>query len=398
MVNVPLNKLSAEDRKFLDRQEDAAVPTAELPGVEGALRKPATVDARNQPLQEVVFQLAAPHKINVWFDFRTLADVGVPADTPITYQAKDQPLEDVLHNMLGPLQLDAYPVKNEVLVIASNYHLNVGRKHILGLYMETRVYVMKKKPAQWEDLKELRNQIMSQVSPGEWDRLGGAGTSYSHYTLSVLVVRNTYWVLREIEERFGQQLQRTHVGPLSFPTGLRVPDALLKPCTMEVHAMKLSEFATYLNNSFGLKCELDGQAMKDVGIPDDLPVSAVFRQVRLMTALDLVLGNCDLMYVIKEDGTLTITTPSAALSQLVSVDYPVGPLTNSGSGLPPDYTSLHQLIRNNVATDSWTDVGGAGSITLPTARQRQGTITIRQSLRIHVAVAEFLDQLRAAGR
>jgi hypothetical protein len=117
-----------------------------------------------------------------------------------------------------------------------------------------------------------------------------------------------------------------------------------------------------------------------------------------MTALDLVLGNCDLMYVIKEDGTLTITTPSAALSQLVSVDYPVGPLTNSGSGLPPDNASLHQLIRNNVAPTSWTDVGGAGSITLPTARQRQGTINIRQSLRIHVAVAEFLDQLRAAGR
>ena len=369
MVNVPLNKLSAEDRKFLDRQEDAAVPTAELPGVEGALRKPATVDARNQPLQEVVVQLAAQHKINVWIDFRSLADVGVPADTPITYQAKDQPLEDVLHNMLGPLHLDAYPVKNEVVVIASH---NIGwRKDILGLYMETRVYVMKKKPAQWEDVEELSNQIVSQVSPDEWDRVGGAGNSYPLYTLPALVVRNTYWVLREIEKRFGQQLQRTHVGPLSFPTGLRVPDALLKPCTMEVHAMKLSEFATYLNNSFGLKCELDGQAMKDVGIPDDLPVSAVFRQVRLMTALDLVLGNCDLMYVIKEDGTLTITTPSAALSQLVSVDYPVGPLTNSGSGLPPDNASLHQLIRNNVAPTSWTDVGGlAPSHCQPHVRDR----------------------------
>jgi hypothetical protein len=131
-------------------------------------------------------------------------------------------------------------------------------------------------------------------------------------------------------------------------------------------------------------------------------LNGTFTEVQLISALDRILGNAGLSWIVKDGVVMITTTAAAAQEPLISVDYRVGPLTysanNPASRANSDYDTLMSAIRDCVDVTSWTNFGGPGSIKPRAAREGQGTITVQQSWRGHWAVSQFLDQLRAASR
>lgn len=71
------------------------------------LRKPVSIDVRQQPLAEVLKLLARNHNLPLWLDEQNCRYEGVSLDAPITAQLSDVSLKDCLSSILSPLKLKA---------------------------------------------------------------------------------------------------------------------------------------------------------------------------------------------------------------------------------------------------------------------------------------------------
>ena len=70
------------------------------------------------PLADVVAYFREIHKINIEFDYRALAEVGIKPDVPVTRSLKDVTLHDALQLILSQLGL-AHVVQHGILLITS---------------------------------------------------------------------------------------------------------------------------------------------------------------------------------------------------------------------------------------------------------------------------------------
>jgi general secretion pathway protein D len=190
--------------------------------------------------------------------------------------------------------------------------------------------------------------------------------------------------------------------------------------------------------------------LSEAGIGEDQPLTSKFHDIRLKTWLELALEELELRYLVRDDVVL-ITSPEYAESRLevrvydcrdllampaplgaekllparpaagaamrggmFSVaDDPPGPGvrpsaggggfgglgTSDDSAADPGPRTEHdlrverliELITGNIDADSWTDVGGPGSI-----HEYNGLIVVTQTGQTHDKVERVLDMLRAA--
>lgn len=189
--------------------------------------------------------------------------------------------------------------------------------------------------------------------------------------------------------------------PKADPGRMAVERKLNEPITLDLEKQPLSEAVSFLQNATGLNVVLDPKAMLETGINENTPVSMRLKDVKLKTALKLMLAPLGLTYQ-SDDEVLVITSPQVS-SRVVQRSYLVGDLvlplsrrkktadpvgavpgvpTEVRAGVAPiqgtmpstgkleeevdpssvDFMPLMQLITATVAPGTWRAYDGKGGV------------------------------------
>ncbi|MEZ6072557.1 MAG: hypothetical protein R3C10_20420 [Pirellulales bacterium] len=158
---------------------------------------------------------------------------------------------------------------------------------------------------------------------------------------------------------------------------------------LEFVEAELIEVAQTISRRHHMPVVLDRPALEDAGLGVDLPVTESLAGLRLDTALDLLLRDAELTYIV-QDGHLLITTAEHAAKMLETRVYSVGDLLDHVGG-SATMDELIDTVQATIAPSTWDIVGGNGSI------QALGNLlVIAQSQRTHRAIDDLLEKLRAA--
>jgi hypothetical protein len=409
VIAVPLDRLSADDRSFLRRGRMSEREPARQLDVDKALRQKVSVDFQNTPLATVVEQLSQQHNLSIHIDRGSLRHKEIEPTVPITTRARNQPLDVVLQEMLAPHNLSCYPYRNQVLVIRVSDELDSSRHDPLRIPWVVQVYRVDNWPASRRQqgvnvINFPEQQLREQVAPDTWadntsqSGAGRRGLAQAHVVGKQIcfLVRQTCAVHREIEDRLSDRVTRVRAARRPLLQGLKLPGPLLEPKSFTVTDMPLDEFGLYLRNTFSLSVDIDWDAMKELGLDASVTVSGAFREVELMTALDLLLNDIDCIWSIDPDdpGAGGITIYPLTREPLLTRDYRLR--YNSTVGIDSQaliFTFLFGPLSliENPPRDYWDKIGGPAGITA----KGTDTLTIRQTLHMHIAMSDMLDQLHA---
>lgn len=166
---------------------------------------------------------------------------------------------------------------------------------------------------------------------------------------------------------------------------LAIEQALVKPLNslgLDFQGAPLSEVVSYLISEYHIEVQVDAQALDDLGLSPDDPIHVTIRNIRLESALSVMLRQLDLTYAIKDD-VLLVTSQENADSWFEVRTYPL-------TQLPGDAATIEQLITESVDPASWQGKGGAGSISTALLDY----LVIRQTYRAHREINELLSQLK----
>ena len=306
---------------------------------------------------------------------------------------------------------------------------------------------------------------------------GTIGTAF--FMLIGIIVGTAYWP----ENRFGGPAKATAqeekqaaksdagsvVGQVVAPTDEKAKPASFdartaktrkilatKEATLQFEEKPLGEVLDTINKSYGIQIILDVQNTSEARTPVTLetPVSKKVKDISLGYALELLLRDFELTYMIRE-GLITITTPDVAYTQenlvievynvsdlivgdglhdikktisnggtKMMLENAVAPTTGSeqsknqnaggvkkayggpvlgggpmlGESVQPyqdmKYSVMDQLINvieNNVAPKTWTENGGEGTI-----EQYGNLLIISHTAEVHQKVENLLEKIRAA--
>ncbi len=222
--------------------------------------------------------------------------------------------------------------------------------------------------------------------------------------------------------------------PLPSPEQAKILAALDQPTEFDFQERPLGEVMDYFKQQHELRIVLDNRALSDEGLDADTPVTQTLKNIRLWSALRLLLEQLDLTYVVR-DGYLLITTKTEAENKLRIKVYPVedlvtldsdfrpAPLASDGADNSPsrsdmlprptigefgggmglrgfglnrlddegNYSGLIDLITTTIAPTTWDEVGGPGSIT---ADPRSRSIAVSQTDEVHDQIVVLLAALR----
>ena len=171
--------------------------------------------------------------------------------------------------------------------------------------------------------------------------------------------------------------------------------ALAKPTQMEFIESPLSDVVDFLEDHHGIEIQMDIRALEDVGIGADTPITKSLKGLSLRSALNLVLRDLSLTWIIRDE-VLLITTPKEAESNLTTKVYDVYDLVvcyDEDDEPWDDYDTLINQITTNIRPMTWDDVGGPASITgasLGTAK----VLIVSQTRDVHPEIAALFEDIR----
>ena len=368
--------------------------------IEKALDSSTQVQVIEMPLHDVMDYLKSHHKIEIQLDTKALGDVGIHGDEPITKQLKGLSLRSVLNLILDDLEL-TYMIANEVLLITTPEQAET--------HLSTKVYPV-------ADLIDdngdaLVNLIKSTVMPDSWDEVGGPGniTGGSFGGAETIVISQTYHIHREIAELLaklrkvaGDSSPTARAQPPSntqvfWPRGeiSKIQKALASETEVEFDETPLCEVADFLKARHGIEIHIDREALGDVGLGTDEPVTTKVKGISLRAALRLMLRELELTYMI-QDEVLLITTPEESHEPLSTRMYPVSDLVGGPNVLQPPRAGLEGLaktISQTIVPDSWDAVGGPASISTPILGGVP-VLIISQTSDVHGQIVAWLTEIR----
>jgi len=383
VVAVPLDRLSAADRDYA-RSAGAskracakpAQPTFE-DAIRQKLRQPTKFGFIGTPLDQVLDFLSDQHDVNIQLDRRALDDRGIASDTPVTAPSRQGELESTFGAVLDSLEL-AWIVKHDVLQVTT--------KEAAEPDLPPRVYKLLR-PLKVDDLIA---DLTRNIDPESWDRVGGPA-AVAAWPPSALVISQTQTNHRQIEKHYGDLMTSVRSPVVGRSPGLvsdSVAAALEKTTRLEFFETPLNQVVDFLRDRSKLDIQVDEKSLADVGVALDVPITMKVKDVRLCSALSLLLAPLDLTWRANEN-RIQIMTPETEESNLALVFYPVDDLLANSSA-----DALIDVIASTVAPDSWDEVGGPGSMHLGV----RGTLDVRQTFAVHRQVAQLLADLREAIR
>jgi hypothetical protein len=178
------------------------------------------------------------------------------------------------------------------------------------------------------------------------------------------------------------------VRPAKSSADARISAALETPTVLEFLETPLQDVISYLADYHKIDIQLDKKALDDVGIGTDTPITRTLRGISLRSALQLMLKEFDLTYVIDNE-VLQITTLRQDISRTELAVYNVGGLIKDGS-----VEELAEVIQKSILPPKApADHASVGLFTVTPYRQ---LLIVRHSQQGHREVEELLQQLHKA--
>jgi hypothetical protein len=163
-----------------------------------------------------------------------------------------------------------------------------------------------------------------------------------------------------------------------------VPEQLRQPLTWDIVDLPLNELAAEFSSRAGLPVLIDEQALKDVGIPLEEPITESTDDAPAYLLLERVLRRLGLTWDV-DDGIVRITTTEIAEERMETSVYSVGDLLQAGCTMQ----SLIDTLQSE--TDAhWEDIDGIGG----TVSEAGPTLAVGQTQRVHREIAGILEALR----
>jgi hypothetical protein len=177
---------------------------------------------------------------------------------------------------------------------------------------------------------------------------------------------------------------------------VRINQELDSSTQLEFFDAPLSDVVGFLKDFHAIQIQIDQEALKDVGIDKDEPVTCDLKGISLRSALNLFLRQLDLAYVV-QDEVLLITTPEELETRLMTKIYPVGDLLSSDGDaghFSSNGETLVTMITSIVHPTTWDTVGGPGAIA-GTSFCGVDMLIVSQTYDVHEQIDWLLTQIRA---
>lgn len=170
---------------------------------------------------------------------------------------------------------------------------------------------------------------------------------------------------------------------------------LRQPLSVKYQGQPLSEVARELARSLSINVHLDRHVLSDAGIdPDALSITADMHGVSAGSAISKMLSGYGLTWDIDEEA-LVITTKEQADAQVKVRVYLVRDLvaTNPIDVQADDADALIDVITGTVATHTWSELGGPGTLEYFC---NSGGLVVSQTREVHDELENLLAGLRKA--
>ncbi len=377
--------------------------------IEAALSEKTDVDVKEVPLEEVVRRFRMKNHVQIQFDMNALKDAAIdPAALPVTLQVKDLTLRSALKLILSQFNL-TYIIQDEVLQITTKDKANTR----LAAHVYDVRDVLPTGENNQVDFDSLMNLISTTIAVQSWSDVGGQGTIQA-LEPATLVVSQT----DEVQEEIGlllkalrhtiERLKAGKVEDSAVADASENEKAILRSLNASVdldfNETPLSEVASQLHKQHQIEILFDVNALKDAAIdPTTLPVTYSIKGVSLRSALNGILGQFNLTWVL-QDEVLEITTRDKASTMLQTRLYPIEDLVRrsgdstdgSRAETTPSADSFVDVITSTVAMNTWSQVGGPGTVE---PYDKDGLIlVVSQTREAHEEIADLLAQLRELHR
>ncbi|HET6879757.1 MAG TPA: hypothetical protein VFI31_06370 [Pirellulales bacterium] len=181
-----------------------------------------------------------------------------------------------------------------------------------------------------------------------------------------------------------------------LPNESKIAAALNERTEMDFAEQPLSDVFDYLKQRHEIEIQIDVQALSDAGMGTDTPITRSIKGITLESALDLILSQLDLTWVI-HDEVLFVTTKVQAGKMVETRVYPVRDL------LPPaadeelpgadeaDYASLVECLEEAAGAEDVTQESPAIHVFPPAY-----SLVVVRPIRMHYRIEKLLKELRAA--
>jgi hypothetical protein len=177
------------------------------------------------------------------------------------------------------------------------------------------------------------------------------------------------------------------------PDTEKLETALERRGSLDARETPLREVVAQLKAQFELPIMLSEKSLTDAGIHPDTLVTRQLYDKPLESILKLVLDELELDYMVHE-GVILISTPEEIESpeMMETRVYPVKDLLAvEQGGTAEGISQLIDMIETTVAPESWSAVGGPGSISM---FENAESIVVSQSYRPHRHIEGLLETLR----
>ncbi len=177
----------------------------------------------------------------------------------------------------------------------------------------------------------------------------------------------------------------------------KIIEALDSSTQLDFLDAPLRDVVDFLKDYHQIEIQIDRPSLDDVGLTPDEQITKSLRGLRLRSALQLVLRDLDLTYVIRDE-VLLITTPEVADALVETRVYNLHRLPNF------DCEALVEVIRKAIRPETWrTDASPDETPTttaetskparLATIQALPGCLVITQTQHAHEEIADLLSQL-----
>ncbi len=376
--------------------------------IQSALAEKIDLDVNEVPLAEVVRRLRMTHHVQILFDMNALKDAAIdPTALPVTLTVKNINLSSALKLLLSQFQL-TYIIRDEVLQITT--------RDKASTVLSPRVYdvqdVLSKSEDGMPDFDSLIDVIVTTVASQSWSDTGGPG-SIMTISPSSIIISQTQEVHEEIDDLLHSIRRTAELAKAGKFENSGVADesdaeksilkAMQESVDIDFHDTPFTEVYAQLAKQHHVQIQFDVNALKDAAIdPSALPTTYSVKGVTLKSALNGILDQFNLTWV-PQNEVLQITTKDKANTMLITKLYPIEDLIQrkkspdgSQTQLTPDASSFVNAISTTVSMQTWSSVGGPGTIE---SYDKDGLIlVVSQTREVHDEIADLLGQLREVCR
>lgn len=176
------------------------------------------------------------------------------------------------------------------------------------------------------------------------------------------------------------------------PTSEKTRRWLEAPCELRYESLPLTQVVEDLRRR-GAPVHLDKQSLEAEEIASDTPVDFAARELPHGQALDAMLKELDLAFVIDKAGRIVILSMSDAEARLQTRFYDLTGIVAGRDRRTWEFEVVLDLLKTTIAPETWDEVGGPG--TAEGLAHAKPYLVVTQRRDVQDEVKRFLETLRA---